>query len=210
MVFYRYFSNFAQNNAYMKNFFKVVGINVAIMIALVAIILTCLTYWLNSYTHHDESVTMPNVVGLSDDEAIYYLERAGLKPMVIDSVYGDADATLGAVIEQLPEGGMPVKNGRIVYLTINAKTVQMIKMIDVVNYSTRQARSELNQAKFIVEKIEYKPYEFDDLVLEVKKGDKVVLPGEMLPIRTRLTLVVGSTQVEITPENDESEDVFFE
>ena len=194
----------------MKNFFKVVGINVAIMIALVLVILTCLTYWLNSYTHHNESVVMPNVVGMSDDEAIYYLEKAGLKPMVIDSIYGDADAILGSVIEQLPEGGLPVKNGRIVYLTINAKTVQMIKMVDVVNYSTRQARSELSQAKFIVEKIEYKPCEFDDLVLEVKHGDKVLLPGEMLPIRTRVTLVVGSTQVEITPENDESEDVFFE
>lgn len=194
----------------MKNFFKVVGFNVAIMIALVLVILTCLTYWLNSYTHHNESVVMPNVIGMTDDEAIYYLEKAGLKPMVIDSIYGDADATLGAVIEQLPEGGLPVKNGRIVYLTINAKTVQMIKMVDVVNYSTRQARSELSQAKFIVEKIEYKPCEFDDLVLEVKHGDKVLLPGEMLPIRTRVTLVVGSTQVEITPENDESEDVFFE
>ena len=53
----------------MKNFLKIVGINVVIMIALVAVILYGLTYWLNSYTRHNESIKVPEVVGLSDDEA---------------------------------------------------------------------------------------------------------------------------------------------
>ncbi|MDD6787323.1 MAG: PASTA domain-containing protein [Bacteroidales bacterium] len=192
----------------MKNFLKIVGINVVIMIALVAVILYGLTYWLNSYTRHNESIKVPEVVGLSDDEAIYYLEKAGLKPMIIDSLY--ADAVPGSVIEQLPEGGLPVKNGRIVYLTINAKTVRMIKMVEVLDHSTRQARSLLNEAGFVVDSIQLEPYEFDDLVLDVRVGNSKALPGEKYPIRTHVTLVVGSTQVEINPENDESEEVFFE
>lgn len=41
-------------------------------------------------THHNESIIVPEVKGLIDDEAIYSLERAGLVPMVIDSLYADA------------------------------------------------------------------------------------------------------------------------
>lgn len=192
----------------MKNFFKIVTINVVIMIALVAVILFGLTYWLNIYTHHNESIKVPDVVGISDDEAIYYLEQAGLKPMVIDSLYSDAEP--GAVIEQLPEGGLPVKNGRIVYLTINAKAVKMIKMVPVEDYSTRQAQSLLREAGFVIEGIEYKPYEFDDLVLGVNVDGVKAEPNQEFPNKTRVTLVVGSTKVEINPENDESEAAFFE
>lgn len=192
----------------MKKFFKILGINVVIMIALVVIIIYGLTFWLKSYTHHNESISVPEVVGLIDEEAIFYLEQAGLKPMIIDSLY--ADALPGTVIEQLPEGGLPVKNGRIVYLTINAKSVKMITLPEVEDFSTRQARSYLREAGFVVEKVEYEPHEFDDLVLSVKIAGKTAKAGQQYPIRTHVVLVVGSSQLEIKPENDESENPWFE
>lgn len=83
-------------------------------------------------------------------------------------------------------------------------------MVEVLDHSTRQARSLLNEAGFVVDSIQLEPYEFDDLVLDVRVGNSKALPGEKYPIRTHVTLVVGSTQVEINPENDESEEVFFE
>ena len=192
----------------MKHFFKVLGLNIAIIIALIVCIFIGLTVWLKSYTRHDESIRVPEVIGMIDDEAIYFLEQSGLKAMIIDSLY--SDALPGAVIEQLPEGGLPVKHGRIVYLTVNAKTVKMIKMVDVEDFSSRQAKSLLREAGFVVDKVEYEPHEFDDLVLSAKVNGKTAVAGEEYPIRTHVTLVVGSTQVEIKPENDETEDAWFE
>lgn len=199
---------FAQNYMFMKKLLKVLGINLGIMIVLVAVILFLLTTWLKSYTRHNESIKVPEVIGLVDEEAISYLEQLGLKPMVIDSLY--SDGLPGSVIEQLPEGGLPVKTGRIVYLTINAKSIRMVKMVDVVDFSSRQAKSLLREAGFIVDNVEFEPHEFDDLVLEAKIGGKTVSAGEEYPIKTHVTLVVGSTQVELTPENDETEQGWFE
>lgn len=192
----------------MSKFFKVLGINVALMIAVGTAIVFGLMTWLESYTHHNESVKVPDVKGMVDEEAMYFIEQAGLKPMIIDSLY--TDAIPGAVIEQLPEGGLPVKYGRIVYLTINAKSVRMIKMVDVEDFSSRQAKSLLREAGFVVDSISYEPNEFDDLVLSARIGGKKAIAGAEYPIRTHVTLVVGSTQIEIKPENDETEDAWFE
>lgn len=192
----------------MKHFLKIFGINIAIMVILVAVMITGLSVWLKSYTHHAEAIKVPSVVGLLDDEAIYYLEEAGLKPMIIDSIYSDAKP--GAVIEQLPEADIPVKKGRIIYLTINAKTIRMMTMPDVLEFSSRQAKSLLREAGFIVEKVEEKAYDFDDLVLDAKIDGKSIVPGAQYPYHSRVTIVVGSTQIELTPENDETENVWFE
>ena len=194
----------------MKRFFKILGVNILIMIVVVVLMIVGINAWLDNYTHHNESIIVPEVKGLIDDEAIYSLERAGLVPMVIDSLY--ADATPGSVIEQLPEAGLPVKKGRIVYLTINAKSVRMITMPEVADFSSRQAKSILREAGFVVSKVEEAAYEFDDLVLRVKVGDTVILPGESLPYHTNVTLVVGSTSVstEIEAVNDGTEEAFFE
>lgn len=178
------------------------------MIVLVVLIIAGVTFWLDKYTHHNESITVPEVIGMVDDEAIYVLERAGLVPMVIDSIY--ADAPLGSVIEQLPEAKLPVKKGRIIYLTINAKSVRMINMPEVTDFSSRQAKSILREAGFIVGKVEEVAHEFDDLVLSVKIGDREVMAGESYPYHSRVTLVVGSTSVELTPENSQTEEAFFE
>lgn len=192
----------------MKNFFKVISLNIAIMVVLVIALVFGLTAWLKSYTHHNESIKVPDVIGMVDDEAMYYIEKAGLKSLVIDSLY--ADATPGAVIEQLPEGGLPVKHGRIVYLTINAKSVKMIRMVDVKDFSSRQARSLLREAGFIIDRVEYKAHEFDDLVLGAQIGGRDAIAGEEYPIRSHVTLIVGSTSVEVSAENDDTEDAWFE
>lgn len=210
MELYRVLFIFAQKytRKNMKNFFKVLGINVGLMIAVAFAIIFGLSAWLKSYTHHNESVKVPDVKGMVDEEAMYFIEQAGLKPMIIDSLY--TDAIPGAVIEQLPEGGLPVKYGRIVYLTINAKSIRMIKMVDVEDFSSRQAKSLLREAGFVVDSISYEPHEFDDLVLSARIGGKTAVAGAEYPIRTHVTLVVGSTQIEIKPENDETEDAWFE
>ena len=192
----------------MKSFWKIIGINVGIMIAIVLVIILSLTTWLKSYTRHNESIKVPDVIGLVDDEAIAYLEQAGLKPMIIDSLY--SDALPGAVIEQLPEGGLPVKQGRIVYLTVNAKSVRMMKMPNVEDFSSRQAKSILREAGFIVDRVEEVASEFDDLVMSAKIGDDAVVPGREYPYHTHVTLVVGSTHVALNPENDETEDAWFD
>jgi beta-lactam-binding protein with PASTA domain len=177
---------------------------VAMAIIVVGIIYGVIS-WLDRYTHHDESVRVPAVIGLTSEEAEMAIEQAGLTPMIIDSVYSDSQP--GAVIEQLPEGNLPVKLGRIVYLTINAHNRQMVVMPDLRDWSSRQAKSRLLETGFIVDSISYEPYEYDDLVLNVTSGMLPVEPGRKYPIRMHVVLHVGSTKIEPPVEEDWSDDL---
>lgn len=188
--------------------FKIIGINLVLMAVAVFGLLWGLSSWLGSYTHHDERIEVPDLSGVEADEAIRFLEHMGLKALVIDSVY--TDARPGAVIEQLPVAGLPVKNGRIIYLTINAKSQRMVRMVDVREWSSRQAQTRLRELGFVIDSIRQVASEFDDLVLEVRAGGRNVVPGKEYPYRTRLALCVGSTHVELVAENDSIENEWFE
>ncbi len=184
------------------------GLSVLAMILIVAGLLLWVFNWLDSYTHHGEAVDVPSVIGIPVDEAMLVIEQAGLKPMVIDSVY--TDRRPGTVIEQLPEGTLPVKLGRIVYLTINARGKQMIEMIDVRDWSSRQAQSRLEEIGFVIDSLVYEPYEFDDLILDVTSSVGQIIVGNKYPIRTPLVLHVGSTTAEIEETNGETEQEWFD
>ena len=190
----------------LKTGFKTIGLHLLLIIGVTMLLLFALSSWLDHYTHHGESVKVPDVIGLVEDEAVRSLESAGLKPMVIDSVYSES-VPRGAVIEQLPEGNLPVKFGRNVYLTVNAKSIRMIKMIDILEFSSRQARSRLVEKGFIVDSIHYVANEFDDLVLKTTLAgqdleDSGMLAGEEFPWHTHVVLHVGSSRLSIEEKND--------
>ena len=196
----------------IKRTIIIVLANLAVMLLLVlGVTLLWLPGWLNDITGHNEKATVPEVIGKPVDAALEELQAVGLRPMVIDTIYSDGSEP-GEVIEQLPEGNLPVKPNRIVYLTINAFDVQKVLFPDVIQWSSRQAASYLKELKFIADSVKYEPYEFDDLVLSVthrETGEEMQV-GETYPIRTRLVLHVGSTQAEIEVKNDSTENVFFE
>lgn len=189
-------------------FGKMVGINILIIIAITLLLLTGLSMWLDSYTRHSERVEVPSLVGIPADDAARYLEQAGLKSMVIDSVY--ADARPGSVIEQMPAAGLPVKKGRIVYLTINALGVRMVKMLEVREGGSRQALSTLRSLGFKVDSVKQVASDMDDLVLSVSTDGVEMEPGREYPVGTRVVVRVGSSHVEIEPENDETEEAWLE
>ena len=191
----------------MSRFFKILGINVGLMIVVIIALLWGLSAWLGVYTRHDERIDVPDLYGVEAQEAIYCLDRLGLKALVIDSVY--VDARPGAVIEQLPVAGLPVKTGRIIYLTINAYKTRMVRMVNVLEWSSRQAQTRLNELGFKVE-IQHVASEFDDLVVGVTINDENVVPGREYPYRSKVVMNVGSSHIEIVAENDSIENEWFE
>ena len=196
--------------------FKKIGIivlNIVIMLLIVlGVTLLWLPNWLNDLTGHDNRVVVPVVTGLVADSAIARLQQSSLQPMVIDTIYSDG-CVPGEVIEQLPEGNLPVKPNRVVYLTINAFDVQKVVFPDVIQWSSRQAQSHLRELRFVADSIIYEPYEFDDLVLSVTAlhgRKKEMEVGQLYPIRTHVVLHVGSKTKVIESRNESTEDAFFQ
>ncbi|MDO5488740.1 MAG: PASTA domain-containing protein [Bacteroidaceae bacterium] len=154
-----------------------------------------LWYFMKDYTHHGESIEVPNVKGMPFHDAEYALQRAGLIAVVADSSY-NRTLPAGTILEQLPVSGKLVKSGREIQLTINTSETPTLTVPDIAdNCSLREAEAKLKAQGFKIGPVEYIPGD-KDWVLGVKCRGRHVMAGERIPIDAPLVLVVGNTAVE--------------
>lgn len=146
--------------------------------------------WLDIWTDHGKYEVVPNMKGLSYEQAATALRTAGLEPELSDSIYDDKTRP-GTVLEQSPRTNTKVKPGRTVYLTVNAFTPKMISVPDLADMSLRQARSTLEGLGIKNIREHYVVSEYRDLVLAVKFNGITLQPGARIPASATVTLEVG-------------------
>ncbi len=168
---------------------------------LLAVVVACgLVYgalrWLDVYTRHGEAVEVPDVKGLKMDEATGILEQSGLQYNVIDSVFSK-DVEPGAIVELVPSAGQKVKEGRIVFITVNALTSQMATIPEVEDLSLRQAYALLKARGFERIDVEYVAGDYKDLAVAVELRGRVLKKDEHVPLTAPLVLKVSSGEAEM-------------
>lgn len=147
--------------------------------------------WLKAYTRHDAQVQVPELKGLTTEEAGAALAMLDLKLEVVDSVYND-EAAKGAVVDQDPRQGWTVKPGRTIYLVMNARQPKMLDMPDLVNLSKRQALSVMDILGIKVKELKYRPDPcVDCVVAQLYKGSPIA-PNANIRRGDAITLVLGA------------------
>jgi hypothetical protein len=183
----------------LKDFFsfknnKVFWVNLIAMPIVVICIIFGVLHWLDVYTHHGESIIVPNVNGLPLEEAEKELGKKKLTQEVVDSNYVKG-LPAGAVLEQKPVAGAKVKIGRTIYLTINTGEVPKVAIPDIIdNSSYRQAEARLRAMGFKLTEPEYIEGE-KDWIYGVKYNGKELTSGEKIPREAVLTLCVGDDEL---------------
>lgn len=145
---------------------------------------------LKGYTLHNQAIVVPDVKGLQFEEASTFFENNDLRYTVIDSVY-TKDVPPGAIYEMVPGAGSRVKEGRIIFVTLNARTVQTASVPDVADLSFRQAYALLQSKGFTSIDILYVAGRYRDLALSVELRGKPLKPGERVPVAAQLVLKVS-------------------
>lgn len=169
-------------NIYVRNIILII----IVASGLIAITLFCL----NKYTRHNETIEVPDLKGLQIQDAASIISSSNLRYEVVDSVYNQ-EGIPGAIVEQIPLGKSHVKEGRTIYLTIQAKTEQLVSIPDLEDASLRQAESLLKSLGFNRINIEKVPSQYQDLVFGVVYKGITVKPGQKIPKNSILTLRVG-------------------
>lgn len=179
-----------------KGFF----LNILAMVVVAVLLLLGVLYGLDSYTQHGRSVEVPDLKNLTEPEAVVLLATRGLGCTVVDSDYVKT-LPPGRIIEQNPASGMRVKQGRIIYLTINSLSIPLCVVPDVAdNSSLRQAQAKLIAAGFRLTDDEPVPGE-KDWVYGVKYNDRELEVGEQVPLGAILTLMVGNGMDELPTDS---------
>ena len=185
----------------MSNFFVKLIKNPFVINLLLVIVVSCgvvygVLAWLDSYTRHNQAVVVPDVKGMKLEDAAEFFGNNKLRYNVIDSVFSK-DVKPGAIVELGPMAGSKVKEGRIVFVTVNALTSQMATIPEVEDLSFRQAYAILRARGFEKIEIEYVPGDFKDLALGVELHGRVLQKGEHVPLTAPLVLKVSSGDAEM-------------
>ena len=130
-------------------------------------------------TRHSARRTVPDFVGLQLNDAEYFAGRRDLEIIVNDSLHVAAYPG-GVVLDQLPKGGVVVKPGRKVYVTINSSRQRMVNVPYVAGRSLRQAKNMLETAGLTIDYLEYAEDIATNYVLaEFINGEEVLEESEL-------------------------------
>ena len=145
---------------------------------------------LRYYTKHGEGIDVPQLKGLSVEQAIEKLGEIGLR-YEIDSVYM-MDQPPGIVTDQDPEANTFVKDNRTIYLTVNTNLAPNVQFPDIENKSLREAQALLESYRLKLGDTIYKADIAKDVVLEAFFRGRLIKPGETLPTGSRIDLTLGN------------------
>ena len=148
-------------------------------------------FFLDIFTEHGKTVTVPDVRNMPVAEAENVLHRAGFNVEVTDSLYNE-QYNLGAVVEQTPKANAEAKSHRTIYLSINYSTPRTITLPNLADYSERQGLSMLQGLGFNSVEVVYVPSPYKGLILNVLVDGYQVDPGTRVLPTVKITLNVGN------------------
>lgn len=166
-------------------------INILTGIILAFVILFLFIFSLKWCTHHNQSKTIPQVLGRSYEEAEKILSDAGFNVEIIDSIYADTSQP-NTVLKQVPEADETVKINRTVYLTINRAVPPMVEMPNIIGYSFRSAEISLKNANLKVGDTTFRSDIAKNNVLEARFEGSPIKPGAKVRMGSTISLVLGN------------------
>lgn len=175
--------------------------NLLAMVLVMIVLGLAVKYGLDAYTRHGEGVKVPKLEGMLYANASSLLEGDGLRIMVSDSGYNKKLAA-NCILAQSPGPGSFVKEGHVVYVTVNSPSSPTFAIPDVVdNSSFREAEAKLMALGFKLQPPQYVSGEKDWVYGILCRGRRVST-GDYVSIETPLTLLVGSGQYDSDEEID--------
>ena len=145
---------------------------------------------LKIYTRHSEELSVPELRGLTLEEAVITATSRQMQVVVFDSVFL-TDFERGTVVDHHPKAGFKVKRNRKIFLTMNAMNPERVPMPDLISLTFRQATARLETYSLKVGEVTYEPDIGINLVLQQKVSGKEILPGDSISKGSFIDLVLG-------------------
>lgn len=171
-------------------FSRTFAYNLAAALLLVAGLLIGVQSWLKSFTHHGESITVPDIRGMKQQRMERFLSDNNLRYEIVDSIF-EVGKKAGTVLEQDPAPGSKVKEGRTLYITVNSSQPPKVKMPNLIDVSYRQAEAILASFGLKVGQLIYKPDLAKNAVLEQQYRGKPIMHGKEISKGSVIDLVLG-------------------
>jgi beta-lactam-binding protein with PASTA domain len=175
-----------------KYFSKALLYNVLIAIGILILLILIVQWGLKSYTRHGESTTVPKLIGSTLNQVEDILGQKKLDYQIMDSTF-DMSKPPMTIVDQNPKPGSKVKEGRTVYLTINAANAPLTEVPDLVGKSSfKFAKLQLQSYGLAVGEPVYRPDPHFNSVIGLEIDGKPVTKKMKVPRGTVVTLILGN------------------
>lgn len=166
--------------------------NLVIIICVVFLLGWLTIVWFNHYTRHGEDLRIPDVKGMTLQEAKDLLQSQGFN-VRIDSMYL-LSSKPGIIMEQSPMANSLVKRGKTVVIRYVCYTPKMATIPkNFSNFSAHSAIEELRLLGMDV-KIEYVPSAENGVLVSVTYKGRELRGGERIPMGSEIIVTVGERQ----------------
>ncbi len=168
---------------------------VLIALAVLAVLGYLFMHWLTFTTDHGHEIAVPNLSKLTEEQVEEKLDELDLDYVLLDSVDYRGDYPKFSVVEQDPLPGTKVKEGRKVYIKINASGYSSVRLPDLIEKTYREAVPTLKALGLEEGTITYVPNLGKDMVLEMRYKGRNLKPGERVLKASKIDLVLGDGKV---------------
>ncbi len=169
-----------------------------LIVGVIVAILLVSSLLMNIITRHGTHRTVPDFSGIRIADAVALADEERLEIIVNDSLFVPAYEG-GIVLEQLPKGGVEVKAGRKIYVTINSFRQKMVEVPYVAGRSLRQAKNMLEVAGLEIERLVYEEDIATNYVLAVEVEGRPLTPESRVEIEMGEGVVL---RVGVEPEKN--------
>lgn len=147
--------------------------------------------YLPSTTNHGETVTVPDIKGLSLEQLDEYVIKRGLRFEVGDSSFSENYPPL-SVLKQFPKPGSKVKENRKIIITLNRINPPTVPVPDLIDRPLKNAEVVLKSNELNMGKISYVSNIAFNAVITMKYNGEEIKVGTEIPKGSTLDLAVGN------------------
>ena len=151
-----------------------------------------LVLFLRLSTRHGNFVIVPDLIGKNIQEFESQLNELDLQFIISDSGNYNPDFKINSVLDQLPKANSKVKQGRKIYLTLNASDFEMIEIPKITRITVRQARKTIESLGFIFGEIEYVDDIARDEVISISHEGNELNEGDFLKRTSVIDFKLGN------------------
>lgn len=166
-----------------------------ISVAIAAIIIVGLAFislkFLDVYTRHGQEIAVPDLAKSDPARAKLQLENMGLEMTIVDTIDFKKDFPPLSIVEQDPKATSKVKDGRTVYVKINAANYASVTLPNLIDNTFRYAVSRVEGLGLVKGNVRYEPHLAEDVVIQIEQNGRILKEGDKVLKHSTIDFLLG-------------------
>lgn len=171
-------------------------------IAIIGILVFGSLQFLSVYTRHGKEIQIPDLKKMKVEKAIDLVSANGFEIIIIDTVDYNPNYPPLTISDQDPKANYAVKEGRKIYVKINASGYSSVRLPNLDGRTLRHSTAILESLGLVKGDVTYEPDFAKDVVLRIQQDGRILRAGDKVLRNSKIDFILGDGMLGYKPETD--------